>query len=69
MIVGVNSIAAYFMGMLMKNWTKGLLQTHLPEAFWKWTGAWEPFVEATLVVMFFWLLLYWMYRNKIYIRV
>lgn len=68
-VVGVNSIAAYFMGMLMKNWTKGIFRTHLPAGFWDWTGVWSPFVESVLVVMFFWLLLYWMYRNKVFIRV
>ena len=68
-VIGMNSIAAYFMGMLMKAWTRGIFKTHLPNGFWKWTGNWQPFVEATLVVGFFWLLLYWMYRNRVFIRV
>lgn len=68
-VVGVNSIAAYFMGQLIKNWTRGRFNTHLPAKFWEWTGHWQPFVESTCVVMFFWLLLYWMYRNRVYIRV
>ncbi|MDF1815883.1 MAG: hypothetical protein P1V20_27030 [Verrucomicrobiales bacterium] len=68
-VVGVNSIAAYFMGVLMKNWTRGIFTTHLPQGFWEWTGHWRPFVESVLVVMFFWLALYWMYRNRVFVRV
>ncbi|NNE92437.1 MAG: hypothetical protein HKN23_12380 [Verrucomicrobiales bacterium] len=69
-VVGVNSIAAYMMGQLMKPWTREKIwKTHLPEKFWEFTGKWTPFWEATLVGLFFWLILWWMYRNRVFVRV
>ncbi|NND98096.1 MAG: hypothetical protein HKN47_12285 [Pirellulaceae bacterium] len=65
----MNSIAAYLMGQLMKPFARGIFHTHLPDSFWDASGAWQPMVEATLVAAFFWLLLLWMYRNRVFIRI
>ncbi len=66
-VVGTNSIVAYFMGQLMKPWTRGILKTHLPDAWF--AGNWGPFWEATFVAAFFWLILWWMYRNRVFVRI
>ncbi len=66
-VVGTNSIAAYFMGQLMKPWARSLLETHLPDAWF--SGTWGPFWQSTLVAMLFWAILAWMYRNRIFIRI
>lgn len=66
-IIGMNSIAAYFMGQLLKPWTRGVLSTHLPDTWLE--GNWGPFWQATLVALCFWIMLWWMYRNRIFIRV
>ena len=68
-VVGMNSIAAYFMGQLMKPFARGIFHTHLPNEFWEATGRWEPAMESVFVAAFFWLLLYWMFRNRVFIRV
>ena len=68
-VVGMNSIAAYMMGQLMKPFARGIFHTHLPNAFWETTGRWEPFFESVFVAAFFWLLLFWMYRNRVHIRI
>ena len=68
-VVGMNSIAAYFMGQLMKPFARGIFHTHLPNSFWDAAQAWEPFFESVFVAAFFWLLLLWMYRNRVFIRI
>ncbi|MCA8989728.1 MAG: DUF5009 domain-containing protein [Planctomycetaceae bacterium] len=68
-VVGMNSIAAYLMGQLMKPFVKSVLHTHIPDTFWAATGAWEPAAEAILIAVFFWITLLWMYRNRIFIRI
>lgn len=66
-IVGTNSIAAYLMGMLFRGWTRKFFHTHLPDSWLK--GGWGPFWEASLVAAFFWILLWWMYRNRVFLRI
>lgn len=70
MIVGVNSIAIYCMGQLLKPWTARTLQTHLgPDIFNLAGPLWEPAVKACLIGLCFWLACWWMYRQKIFIRI
>jgi len=69
LVVGMNSIAIYCLGQLLRGWTARSLQTHLGENVFKLLGAaWAPFVQATLVGLVFWLVCYWMYRRKIFLR-
>jgi heparan-alpha-glucosaminide N-acetyltransferase len=70
LVVGMNSIAIYCMHMLLTSWTGKMLQTHLgPNAF-KIFGPMEaPIVQATLVGLVFWLVCWWMYRRKIFLRI
>ena len=69
-VVGMNSIAIYSMGMLLRGWTARTLQTHLGEDVFKVLGAANaPFVQATAVGLVFWLVCFWMYRRKIFLRI
>jgi len=69
-VVGVNSIAIYCMGMLLRGWTRGMLRTHLGEdVFLYWGPLWEPFVQNMLVGLVFWIMCLWLYRQKIFIRI
>ena len=68
-VVGMNSIAAYLMGQLLKPFTRGLFRTHLPDAFWDVWGPWRPFIEAVLIAAAFWIVLLWMYRKKLFLRI
>ncbi len=69
-VVGVNSIAIYCMGMLMKNWAARTLMTYFGEdVFLGWGPLWEPFLKWTLVGLVFWLMCLWMYRQKIFVRI
>lgn len=70
LVVGMNSIAIYAMGMLLRPWTARTLQTHLGEDVFKFLGAANaPVVQATLVGTVFWLACWWMYRRKIFLRI
>lgn len=69
-VVGMNSIAIYCMGQLLRGWTARSLQTHLGEDVFKIFGAaWSPFLQATMVGLVFWLVCYWMYKRKIFLRI
>lgn len=69
-VVGMNSIAIYSMGMLLRSWTAKTLQIHLGEDIFKLLGAANaPFVQATMVGLVFWLVCWWMYRRKIFLRI
>jgi hypothetical protein len=35
----------------------------------KWLGVWGPFVEASAALAVVWLILYWMYKNKTFIKI
>lgn len=66
-VVGLNPLAMYFLGMVTKPWTRGIFKTHLPGAMF--AGTWGPFVEGLLIALFFWMILWWMYRNRVFIRI
>lgn len=69
-VIGANSIAAYLIAHLFEPFILKNLVTHLGAAPFKAFGdAYQPFVlgAATLFVM--WLLLYWMYWRKIWLKI
>ena len=72
-VVGMNSIAIYCMSMSLKPWTARQLQTHFGDDIFTLHGyvdaAWSPTVQAVLVGLVFWLICYYMYRNKIFVRI
>jgi heparan-alpha-glucosaminide N-acetyltransferase len=65
-VVGVNSIAMYMMGQLMKGWVRGNLVTHFGQAF---ENPWAPVLKAAAVAAVLWLICLWMYRRGIYLKV
>jgi heparan-alpha-glucosaminide N-acetyltransferase len=69
-VVGVNSIAAYLMAHLWENFIVSSLQIHLRYQVFQVLGpGFEPLLLGMAVMLIYWLLLYWMYRRKIYLRV
>lgn len=65
-VAGLNPLALYVMGQLSKGWTLGQLKIHLPDIVF--AGASKPVVEALLPALVFWLVVWWMHRRKIYLR-
>lgn len=69
-VVGVNSIAIYCMGMLLRRWTIETWKTHLGQEYFQgWGPANQPALEAIVVGLSFWLVCLWMYRQKIFVRI
>jgi heparan-alpha-glucosaminide N-acetyltransferase len=69
-VVGVNSLAIYCMGQLLKPWTARTFKIHCGEDVFQVAGKlYAPTVEAVMVGMVFWLICLWMYRQKVFIRV
>jgi predicted acyltransferase len=68
-IVGMNSIAIYTMGQLIRGTTNRVWHGVASPAFTAVGPLYEPMLECTLTGLFFWLGCYWLYRQKIFIRV
>jgi heparan-alpha-glucosaminide N-acetyltransferase len=72
-VVGLNSIAIYCMSMTLKPWASKTLKTHFgKDVFLAWGALdplYEPMLQCTLVGLLFWLACWWMYRQKIFIRI
>jgi len=69
-VIGSNSIAAYIMESRFREFFRDAWQRHLGPDLPKFFGAaYAPFVIGVLVVGTYWLLLYGMWRKKIFLRI
>jgi heparan-alpha-glucosaminide N-acetyltransferase len=69
-VIGTNSIAAYCMDWLCPAFFRQALERHLPAGFFAMFGdAYVPLVSGLCVVIVSWLILWWMYRRKIFLRI
>lgn len=69
-VVGMNSIAAYCIAHLFDGFVAKNLKTHLGQDFFKLFGLpYEPLFHGTTILLVLWLMLYWMYRRKIFLRI
>ncbi|MCI0540356.1 MAG: DUF5009 domain-containing protein [Verrucomicrobiales bacterium] len=69
-VAGLNPIALYFMWQLTGGFIRDNLKTHLgPRVFESFGALGAPIVERSAVLLMFWLVLLWMYRRKIFLRI
>jgi predicted acyltransferase len=69
-VVGVNSIAAYLIAHLFERFTFSSLRIHLgPNAFRVLGPGLEPLLLGAAVLLIYWLILYWMYRRKLFLKI
>jgi heparan-alpha-glucosaminide N-acetyltransferase len=69
-VVGMNSIAAYFIAHLCENFVESSFRINLSPRVLNILGpALEPTVLGALTLGIYWLMLFWMYRKKVYIRI
>ncbi len=69
-VIGVNSIAAYVIAHLFEDFIAGSFQIHLGQGIFAVFGtALEPFTRGVVVLMIYWLMLFWLYRRKIFLRI
>jgi len=69
-VIGMNSIAAYLIAHLFESFILKNLKTHLGQnTFARFGAAYEPFLHGAAALFIMWLLLYWMYRRKLFLRI
>lgn len=69
-VVGMNSIAAYCSDHLFDDFFARNLSTHLGPNFFRFLGdAYEPLLHGAATLLVCWLVLFWMYRHKIFLRI
>ena len=70
MVIGMNSIAVYVMSWTMEHWVSSALVRHFGTAPFAIAGPpFEPVLRGLGVLIVFWLILFWMYRRKIFLRI
>jgi predicted acyltransferase len=66
----MNSIAVYVMSWTMSSFFSDALERHVGRAISMLAGpTFEPVLHGFAVLLIFWLILFWMYRRKIFLRI
>ncbi|MFN7925064.1 MAG: DUF5009 domain-containing protein [Bryobacteraceae bacterium] len=69
-VIGMNSIAAYLIAHLWDGFILQSFKIHLGQDVFKIFGAaYEPFLGGVGILAMFWLILYWMYQRKLFLRI
>ena len=69
-VIGMNSIAIYCLSHLIDRFILKSIRTHLGQDIFNIFGtAYAPLVSGTALIAVFWLMLYWMYRRQIFLRI
>jgi heparan-alpha-glucosaminide N-acetyltransferase len=70
LVIGMNSIAAYSIAHLFEDFFYKALPRHLGKNVFNGLGTvYEPLLHGAAVLLVFWLMLYWMYRRKLFLRI
>jgi predicted acyltransferase len=68
-VVGMNSIAAYLIAHLFEGFIAEALPRHFGRGWFTFAGKpYEPLILGAAVLLCEWLILLWMYRRKIFLR-
>lgn len=65
-VVGMNSIFIYLLHSLGAGWIREHLHKHLPEA--AFPAYWAPVVDRVGVVLVLWLVCFWLYRQRAFLK-
>jgi len=69
-VIGMNSIAIYVMSWTMESFVGHAVDRHFGWALSAITGpTFQPVLQGFIVILIFWLILFWMYRRKIFLRI
>jgi heparan-alpha-glucosaminide N-acetyltransferase len=69
-VVGMNSIAAYLIAHLCEGFVSSSLRIHLgTKPFLIFGSAFEPLLFGAAMLAIYWLMLWWMFRRKIFLRI
>lgn len=67
-VIGANSIAVYVGARLIRSFVLGSFKTHLGANVFAQFGRYEPLASGVTLLVVFWLILFWMYRRKVFVR-
>jgi predicted acyltransferase len=65
-VVGMNSLVMYLLAAFLDGWMRRTLSTHVGFLF---SGTFGPMVESAAVLAVFWLVCWWLYRRRVFVRV
>ena len=69
-VIGVNSIAAYLIAHLFDRFIPDSFRIHLGGDFFQFAGqGLKPLMQGAAILLAYWLILFWMYRRKIFLRI
>jgi predicted acyltransferase len=69
-VIGMNSIAAYLMVHLWESFIIASFRIHLgPSAFQVLGAGLQPLIRGLAVLAVYWLMLFWLYRRRIFLRI
>jgi len=69
-VIRMNSMAAYLIAHLFDRFVVDSFRIHLGERAFQFLGTGiEPFLRGVAVLLVYWLMLFWMYRRKLFLRV
>ncbi|HKE29478.1 MAG TPA: hypothetical protein VKB88_44315 [Bryobacteraceae bacterium] len=69
-VIGMNSIAAYVIAETLRGFIQDSLRIHLGRALFQVFGSGvEAAVRGVSVLLIYWLILLWMYRRKLFLRI
>jgi predicted acyltransferase len=69
-VVGLNSIVAYCIAHLFEGFLRSSFDTHLGPDFFKILGpAYETLLSGGCLLLVYWLILFWMYRHKFFVKI
>ena len=69
LVIGANSIAAYVASWLLKGFVTESFKTHFGQNVFAQFGGYESLASGAAVLAAFWLVLWWMYRRKVFVKV
>ena len=66
----MNSITAYCIAHFMERFLVSSFRTHLGPHFFEFLGtSLQPLLEGAAVLLCYWLVLFWMYRRKLFLKI
>lgn len=69
-VIGMNSIAAYLIAHLFEKFIADSFRIHLGAgAFGLFGAAYAPFLQGAAVLLTYWLILFWMYRRRLFLKI
>ena len=69
-VVGMNSIVAYCIAHFLEGFLESTFRIHLGPHFFQFAGVGlEPFFRGTVMLLCYWLILFWLYRRKLFLKI